>query len=284
MQTKILIVEDEAITAMDVKNRLENLDFEIVGIASRGQEAIQKTEEFKPDLVLMDIILKGDMDGIEAATEIQEHFDIPVIYLTAFSDEKTLDRVKLTKPYGFITKPINQYGLEGTIKTAIYKHTLDKKLEESEKKLKNAYKLLEKKVKKRTFELEETLAKLKESENQFKTLADNLPDLIIRVDKDLKCIYMNSNIVQFTGKKPDFFIGKTLDESEIPSEFTQRWKEAYHNAFNKREIQYNELQIPTINKILKLETITVPEFNDKNEIISAITVIRNVINQKKKKI
>lgn len=95
---------------------------------------------------------------------------------------------------------------------------------------------------------------------------------------------MNSNIVQFTGKNPDFFIGKTLDESEIPVEFTQRWKEAYQNAFNKGEIQYNELPIPTINRILKLETITVPEFNDKNEIISAITVIRNVINQKKKKI
>lgn len=133
MQAKILVVEDEAITAMDIKRTLENRGFEVVATASRGEEAIKKAEELKPDLVLMDIILKGDMDGIEAADKIMTLFDIPVVYLTAHTDKDTFDRAKLTKPYGFITKPVNQDGLEGTIETSLYKHELDKKLAESEK-------------------------------------------------------------------------------------------------------------------------------------------------------
>lgn len=139
MRAKILVVEDEAITAMDIKRTLELLDLVVVSTASRGEEAIQKAEEFKPDLVLMDIILKGDMDGIEAATEIQTYLDIPVIYLTAFSDKDTLQRAKLTKPYGFITKPVNRDGLDGTIETALYKHKLDKKLAASENKFRSLY-------------------------------------------------------------------------------------------------------------------------------------------------
>lgn len=133
MQAKILVVEDEAITAMDIKRTLENRGFEVVSTSSRGEEAIKKAEELKPDLVLMDIILKGDMDGIEAADKIMTLFDIPVVYLTAHTDKNTFNRAKLTKPYGFITKPVNQDGLEGTIETSLYKHELDKKLAESEK-------------------------------------------------------------------------------------------------------------------------------------------------------
>ncbi len=106
MQTKILIVEDDAITAMDLERILQKLDYEVAGIASTGKEAIKMAEELAPNLILVDIVLKGEIDGIEATEEIQSHFDIPVIYLTAYSDKKTLERAKLTKPYGFLTKPL----------------------------------------------------------------------------------------------------------------------------------------------------------------------------------
>jgi CheY-like chemotaxis protein len=92
MQDKILIVEDEVITAMDIKNMLKNFGFDVVGIASTGNNAINKAEEFKPDLVLMDISLKGDMDGIEAAEEIKSLHDIPVVYMSAFTDTNTFER------------------------------------------------------------------------------------------------------------------------------------------------------------------------------------------------
>jgi PAS domain S-box-containing protein len=136
---KILVVEDEAITAMDIQRTLEMLGFEVVSTASRGKEAIKKAEDLKPDLVLMDIILKGSMDGIEAADKIYSIFDIPVVYLSAFSDEKTFKRAKLTKPYGFLTKPVNHDALMATIETALYNHSFEKKLVESEKKFQLLY-------------------------------------------------------------------------------------------------------------------------------------------------
>jgi CheY-like chemotaxis protein len=140
MLTKILVVEDEVITAMDLKNTLKMFGFEVVSTASSGQEAIQKAGELKPDLILMDIILKDKMDGIEATERIQALFDIPVIYLTAYGDDETFERAKLTKPYGFLTKPVNHDGLKAAIETALYKHNLDKQLIESEEQYHNLFK------------------------------------------------------------------------------------------------------------------------------------------------
>jgi len=136
---KILVVEDEAITAMDIKRSLEMLGFNVVSTVSRGNDAVLKTDELRPDLILMDIVLKGDMDGIEAANIIKERFDIPVVYLTAHSDDTTFERAKLTEPYGFVIKPINHHGLKSTIETALYKYDLDKKLREREKKFQMLY-------------------------------------------------------------------------------------------------------------------------------------------------
>lgn len=127
MSSKILIVEDEAITAIDIKDTLENRDFKVVSIVSNGKEAINKTKEFKPDLILMDVFLKGEMDGIEAASKIMTFLDIPIIYLTAFSDKKIFQRAKLTEPYGFLSKPFNPEKLISYIETAIYIHKFDKK-------------------------------------------------------------------------------------------------------------------------------------------------------------
>ena len=134
MKAKILVVEDEAITALDIQGLLESMGFEVVSIASHGVEAIQKAEDLKPDLILMDIMIKGEMDGIEAAQKIKTIFDVPVIYMTAYGDEKTFKRAKLTEPYGFITKPFNREELRASIETALYKFKLDKKLRESEEK------------------------------------------------------------------------------------------------------------------------------------------------------
>ena len=128
MGIKVLIVEDEVITALDIKISLEKLGFEVLSIVDTGKEVIGKITELNPDLILMDIVLKGEMDGIETTELIKKRFDIPVVYLTAYSDKKTFERAKLTEPYGFIVKPAGIYELKCNIENAFYKYKLEKKL------------------------------------------------------------------------------------------------------------------------------------------------------------
>ncbi|MBU4420281.1 MAG: response regulator, partial [Proteobacteria bacterium] len=132
--SKILIVEDEGVIAKDIKNILSFLGYSVIAVASSGEEAIEKAKEMHPDLVLMDIVLEGDMDGVKAAEQIRDSFDIPVIYLTAYSDNTTLQRAKITEPYGYILKPFQERELYTTIEMALYKHQVEKKLKESEEK------------------------------------------------------------------------------------------------------------------------------------------------------
>ncbi|MCE3281195.1 MAG: hypothetical protein K0S44_3386 [Bacteroidetes bacterium] len=121
-KTNILIVEDESIVAKDIQHSLKKLGYTVVGMCSTGEDAIRTAEEMKPDLVLMDIMLKGDMSGIEAAGQIREKFNIPVIYLTAYADESTLSKAKVSEPYGYIIKPFKEIDLHTSIEMAIYKH------------------------------------------------------------------------------------------------------------------------------------------------------------------
>jgi DNA-binding LytR/AlgR family response regulator len=121
-KTNILIVEDESIVAKDIQHSLKKLGYTVVGICSTGEDAIKAADEFKPDLVLMDIMLKGDMSGIEAASQIREKNNIPIIYLTAYADESTLSKAKVSEPYGYIIKPFKEIDLHTSIEMAIYKH------------------------------------------------------------------------------------------------------------------------------------------------------------------
>ncbi len=121
-KTNILVVEDESIVAKDIQHSLKKLGYIVVGICSTGEDAIKVTEEVKPDLILMDIMLKGEMSGIEAATQIREKYNIPVIYLTAYADESTLSKAKVSEPYGYIIKPFKEIDLHTSIEMAIYKH------------------------------------------------------------------------------------------------------------------------------------------------------------------
>lgn len=121
-KTNILIVEDESIVAKDIQNSLKKLGYSVTGIASSGEDAIQMISENVPDIVLMDIMLKGEMDGIEAAGHLREKHNIPVIFLTAYADESTLKRAKITEPYGYIIKPFKEIDLQTSLEIALYKH------------------------------------------------------------------------------------------------------------------------------------------------------------------
>ncbi|MBU7046575.1 MAG: PAS domain S-box protein [Theionarchaea archaeon] len=130
---EILIVEDERIVAEDIKERLKNLGY-TSSVAPSGEKALQETGKTSPDLVLMDIVLGGTIDGIEAA-QILHSLDIPVIFLTAHADEKTLEQAKLTEPYGYLVKPFEDRELHATIEMALYKHKMEKRIKESRQQL-----------------------------------------------------------------------------------------------------------------------------------------------------
>ena len=122
---RILVVEDESIVAKDIQNSLKKLGYTVPTIISSGEKAVEEVEQSKPDIVLMDIMLKGDVNGIEAANTIRERFDIPVIFLTAYADDNTLSKAKISEPYGYIIKPFKEKELQTTIEMAMYKHEKD---------------------------------------------------------------------------------------------------------------------------------------------------------------
>jgi PAS domain S-box-containing protein len=134
----ILIVEDEAIVAADLTGKLTLLGYDVVGTAARGGEAITLAHERQPDVVLMDIQLAGPMDGIAAAEIIRTEYNRPVVYLTASSDPATLDRARLTEPFGYILKPFDDRELQTNIEMARYRHRIDRQLRDSEQRLRLA--------------------------------------------------------------------------------------------------------------------------------------------------
>ncbi len=117
---RILIVEDEQIIAIEIENVLQNLGYEVVSIVDNGNETLKKVEQDTPDLILMDIRIKGKMDGIEVATQIHSQFEVPIIFMTAYADEDKLERAKLAMPYGYLLKPVQDRDLKVTIEIALY--------------------------------------------------------------------------------------------------------------------------------------------------------------------
>ena len=185
----ILIVEDEHIVVLDIQNSLENNDFVVVGQADRGEDAVKKAGELRPDLILMDIGLKGEMDGIEAATQIRKLFNLPVIFLTAFGNPTTVERARLAEPLGFISKPFEEQELVNNIEIALYKHTMEQKL--------------------------------RESENKFRSVIEQASDGIALVDSQGNIIEWNPKMEQITGLKRSETFGQPVWEvtfQMLPSE------------------------------------------------------------------
>ena len=121
--TKVFILEDENIVAKDIEQSLKKLGYDVVGVASSGEKVKELLKDgVKPEIFLMDIMIKGDMDGIEVAEYVKEKYNLPVIFLTAYADENTLSKAKITEPYGYILKPFKEIDLHTTIEMALYKH------------------------------------------------------------------------------------------------------------------------------------------------------------------
>lgn len=176
--TRILVVEDESLIACDLEISLEHLGYEVVGIAASGEEALRIVEERKPDLILMDIILDGEMDGIETTRAIHNRHNIPVIYLTANADESTVKRARDTAPHAYITKPTNERELYSNIDTALYKHRLDEKLRRTKEK--------------------------------YQSLVEEINDVVYELDENGITVFANPVIEAISGYRMDEFIGRNF--------------------------------------------------------------------------
>lgn len=137
----ILVVEDESIIALDIKNSLRKSGYAVAGMATSATEALEKTAQVQPDLVLMDIQLRGSMDGVETAEQIRDRYQIPVVYLTAHADEHTLQRAKITQPFGYVLKPFEDRELTTTIEIALSRHQAERAIQQSMVKEKELYEL-----------------------------------------------------------------------------------------------------------------------------------------------
>ncbi len=179
-KAEILIVEDDAVVAKDIQNRLKNLGFAAPGMVPSGEEAIEKVKGHKPDLVLMDIKLKGEMNGTEAAEQIRSRFNVPVVYLTAYADEKVLERAKATEPFGYIMKPFEDRELNAAIEIALYRYKMEKKL--------------------------------KESQEWLSTTLKSIGDAVIATDKEGHLTFMNPVAESLTGWQQEEAKGKPLQD------------------------------------------------------------------------
>lgn len=178
---KILIVEAQNATAKKIEKDLINMGYMVTSIATSGDEAIKKAKEDKPDLVLMDIVLKGRMDGIEAAGQIQSILDIPVVYLTAYADADKLERAKLTNTFGYLIKPFDARELHTTIETSLCKHRLE--------------------------------VEIKQSQKWFFTSLNSIADGVITIDLNGMVTFMNRAAESLIKIKQDEAIGRPLKET-----------------------------------------------------------------------
>ncbi|HPS45286.1 MAG TPA: response regulator, partial [Treponemataceae bacterium] len=129
---RIYIVEDERIIAIDLQRRLERLGYRVCGMAASGEEALAGIRQNLPDLVLMDIVIQGELDGIQVAVTIKNELNIPVIFLSAYTDSKTLERAKEASPLGYILKPFKERELATLLEMALYKSVVDSRVREKE--------------------------------------------------------------------------------------------------------------------------------------------------------
>jgi two-component system cell cycle sensor histidine kinase/response regulator CckA len=254
-KARILVVEDESIVAMDIGNMLEKMGYEVIDTVPSGEKAIQKASENQTDLVLMDIMLKGDMDGIQTAEKIRELFHIPVIYLTANAEDNTLQRAKITEPYGYIIKPFQERELNTTIEIAIYKHKSEKQLEESEK-------------------------WLRRSELQYRTTINSLNDYMHVIDTDMRIVLFNDAIKKWNtklGLETDVVGCNLFDVFPFLSDVAQS---EYSYVFTTGEILITEETNIFGDMNIITETQKIPIFED-NKVVRIITAIRDITERKK---
>lgn len=250
----ILIVEDDRIVALDIKNQMLSLGYSVLGIASSAEEALMRIENTKPDLILMDVKLRGRTDGIEAAEEIRDRFDIPVIFLTAFADAETVGRAKLTEPFGYIVKPFHERELHANIEMALYNSKLERELRDKE-----AY---------------------------LRAVLASTTDGVVACDSSGSITFMNPIAETLTGWEQDRALGKTL--SQVIKMIDKRPGRAGQNLAVKllddtlqSELNHDLILVSRSGKERYIDGSTAPIGDTKGNRTGSVMVIRDITAQKR---
>lgn len=201
---KILIVEDEVIIALELKSVLQNLGYEVTAIVDNGEKAIRKTEEASPDIILMDIRIKGPIDGIETAEIIRHRFQIPVVFSTAYLDDERIERAKITMPFGYVLKPIQERDLRVTIEMALFTAQFDRERKETEQALARVSEYLE--------------TKPDEYDNEFRLVTANGDYRWIRAKARVVERDQDGNAIRMIGNHEDITETKWATEKLVESE------------------------------------------------------------------
>jgi PAS domain S-box-containing protein len=248
-KAEILIVEDDGIVAKDIQNRLKSLGFGASTMVPSGEEAIIEVGEKAPDLVLMDIMLKGEMNGTEAAEQIRSQFNIPVVYLTAYTDEEVLNKAKVTEPFGYIIKPFEDRELNAAIEIALYKHRMEKRL--------------------------------KESEQWLSTTLMSIGDAVIATEKNGHVVFMNYVAELLTGWKQKEAMGRPLED--VFNIINEETRKEVENPVNKviREgkivgLANHTMLIAKDGTELAIDDSGSPIIDERGDIIGIVLVFRDV--------
>jgi PAS domain S-box-containing protein/putative nucleotidyltransferase with HDIG domain len=240
---QIVVVEDESLVAKDIVNMVRGLGYSVPAVVSTGEEAIVIAEKARPDIILMDIVLKGRIDGIEAAQHIWENLSIPVVYLTAFADEATLQRAKVTEPFGYILKPFDERELQTTIEMAFYKAQMEKKL--------------------------------RERERWLSTILRSIGDGVIATDMNGRVTFMNGVAEHLTGWNQAEVLQRPLDGFiRIPLE-SNPTPEGLESAISEGLLTMRDgVSVP-------IEQSVSPIYGKKNQIFGSVYIFRDIRSRKK---
>ena len=253
VKAKILVVEDERVVALSIQNRLESLGYTVTANVISAEAAIAGIPQNPPDLVLMDIRLKGKIDGIEAATQMRQQFQLPVVYLTAYNDEETLERAKLTEPYGYLLKPFESKDLATTIEVALYKHKMEQQL--------------------------------REREQWLATTLKSIGDAVITTDPQRAITFMNPVAEALTKWTQQDALGQDLNQ--IFPTIHEMTREAIPNPVTLSlergttvNLENHTLLINKEGEEIPIDDSAAPIKNDSEQILGAVLVFHDVIEQR----
>lgn len=252
-RARILIVEDEAIVAEDLERAITDMGYEVVGHAGSAKAAVKKALELKPDLILMDIVLVGERNGIDASYEIKEKMDIPIIFLTAYSDLGLIDKAKSIEPYAYIVKPFQERQLYASIEMALYRSRIEKRL--------------------------------KESEEWLSTTLHSIGDAVIATNIEGYVKFMNPVAEALTGWKQEDAIGKPLkDVFNIVSEETGEHAVDPVTRIVREgvvaRLANHTILIAKDGTEIPIDDSGSPIRDDKGEIIGVVLVFRDITERK----
>lgn len=250
--TVILVVEDERLVARDIQTSLTDLGYKVPSTAASADQAIRLASELCPDLVLMDIRIKGERDGIDTAAILRERFDVPIVYLTAYADEGTVERAKHTQPFGYLMKPVKTYELRSAIEIALFKHEMDKQL--------------------------------RDRERWLATTMRSIGDAIISTDASGRINYMNPVAEELTGWQSARAVGRMSEEILR----LVRDDRARTPMDNPLQVAMEEVRLLNVEGVLVRQSAedrfitdsTAPIVSDGGSVLGAVMVFRDVSEQR----